>query len=88
MGGEGSMMAMITSLKNNKNLRRNRTRFDKDKLGGYGDFEKLEFNFPEATPQVLKEIRERLINERKIIRRKTIVVFISIVVVITAFILL
>ncbi|MEZ4801929.1 MAG: hypothetical protein R2797_04090 [Gelidibacter sp.] len=64
MGGEGAMMAMITSLKNN-GRRHKRIQFDKDKVGGYGNSEKVEFDFPKATPQMLQQIREKLQKERR-----------------------
>lgn len=78
MGGEGAMMAMITSLKNNSR-RKKRTQFDKDKLGGYGDGERVEFDFPEVTPEILKSIRERLLQERNqlIIKRRILFAIIS-----------
>jgi len=64
MGGEGAMMAMITSLKNNSR-RKNRNQFNKDKLVGYGNGEKMEFDFPEVTPEILRKIRDRLQKERR-----------------------
>lgn len=64
MGGEGAMMAMITSLKNN-GRRKKRTQFDKENLGGYGNGEKVEFDFPEITPEVLRAIRDLLQKERR-----------------------
>ncbi|MCK7590201.1 hypothetical protein M0G43_06430 [Subsaxibacter sp. CAU 1640] len=74
MGGEGAMMAMITSLKNNSR-RKNRTQFDKGKAGGYGDGQKVEFDFPEVTPEVLKDIRNRLTEEKKRTFQKRIILF-------------
>lgn len=79
MGGEGAMMAMITSLKNN-NRRKKRTQFDKDKLGGYGNLEKVEFDFPEITPDVIKNIRDRLQRERKQLLWKRGILFLIIAV--------
>lgn len=69
MGGEGAMMAMITSLKNNSRRHR-RTQFDKQSAGGYGSGEKAEFDCPEVTPEVLKHIRDRLQKERRQLFRK------------------
>lgn len=74
MGFGGVVAAMITSLKNN-DRRKQRTQFDKDKAGGYGNGEKVEFDFPEVTPQVLRSIRDRLQQERKQLVRKRLVVF-------------
>ncbi|MEO6347255.1 MAG: hypothetical protein ABIO60_05020 [Aquaticitalea sp.] len=74
MGGEGAMMAMITSLRNNSR-RKNRTQFDKDPIGSYGDAKRVEFDFPEITPQVLKTIRDRLLKEKKQLMLKTWILF-------------
>ena len=61
MGGEGSMMAMIHAIKNNKSLLAKRK--DNKKLSGsYGD---VKLNFPEATPELLQEIRERMRREKR-----------------------
>ncbi len=86
MGGEGAMMAMITSLKNNSS-RKKRTQFDKQNAGGYGTGEKAEFDFPEVTPEVLKNIRERLQKEHKQLQWKRAVVFTIIVVLLIMLIL-
>ena len=82
MGGEGAMMAMITSLKNNSRRHR-RTQFDKDKVGGYGNGEKVEFDFPEVTHEVLKKIKDRLQKERKqtLLKRSIIFVIITMIVI-------
>lgn len=74
MGGEGAMMAMITSLTNNSR-RKKRTQFKKENVGGYGDGEKVEFDFPEVTPEVLRAIRDRLQKERKLLLIKRGVLF-------------
>ena len=70
MGGEGAMMAMINSLKNNSR-RKKHSQFYTDKLGSYGEGEKLEFNFPKVTPEVLRTIRDRLQKERRQSRLKS-----------------
>lgn len=80
MGGEGAMMAAIISLKNNSR-RKNRNQFDKDKLGGYGNGEKVEFDFPEVTPEVLRNIRERLQKERRQLLWKRGILFLIITVI-------
>jgi hypothetical protein len=50
---------MITTLKNNEKMRSKREKF-KRTLGGYGSNVKPEYDFPEATPEILKAIREKL----------------------------
>ena len=74
MGGEGAMMAMITSLKNNSR-RKKRTQFDKNKVGSFGTIEKVEFDFPEITPEVLINIRDRLQKERRQLFWKQAILF-------------
>lgn len=64
----GSAQAMITTLKNNEKMRSKRDKFKKT-MGGYGSKAKPEYDFPEATPKVLNDIRNKLQKERKI--RKT-----------------
>lgn len=86
MGGEGAMMAMITSLKNN-NRRKKRMPFDKQCASGYGAGEKVEFDFPEVTPEVLKNIRERLQKERRQLLWRQGVLFSMIVIAFILFIL-
>ncbi|HLT33690.1 MAG TPA: hypothetical protein VKZ98_07875 [Aquaticitalea sp.] len=88
MGGEGAMMTMITSLKNN-NRRKKRAQFDIEKIGSYGDGEKVEFDFPEVTPEVLKNIRDRLQKERRqlMIFRYVLVAIATIILIIITLIL-
>jgi hypothetical protein len=64
MGFGGSAQAMITILKNNEKMRSKRTKF-KNTLGGNNSNEKTEYNFPEATPEMLKKLRERLQKEQR-----------------------
>ena len=80
MGGEGSMMGMIISLRNNSR-RKNRKQFEKDTSGSYGDGKKVEFDFPEVTPEVLRAIRDRLQKERKQLMLKTLFIFLTVVIV-------
>jgi len=74
MGFGGSAAAMNVVMKNNRNLLKKRKGL-KDTLGSYSSGEKPEFDFPEATPQVLSAIRERLLLENEILRRRRIIAF-------------
>ena len=65
MGFGGSVQAMITTLKNNEKMRSKRGDFKRSVHSSGYSKQKPEYNFPEATPQMLKEIRERLQKERK-----------------------
>lgn len=64
MGFGGSAQSMIAIIKNNEKMRSSRKKFKKT-LGGYGSHSKPEYNLPKATPEVLREIRERLKKEQK-----------------------
>ncbi|WP_034041334.1 hypothetical protein [Wocania ichthyoenteri] len=69
MGGEGSMMAANNSLKNNRDLVSKR----KERGGLTGSYSNVKLaEFPEATPEQLKEIKERMKREQKQIRKKQI----------------
>lgn len=71
-GGPGS--SMMDSIKNNEKQRKRRQHFDKDKTGGFGEVDKPDYNFPEATPQVLREIRNKMEQQRrKFLHRASIV---------------
>ncbi|MDD7886611.1 hypothetical protein [Flavivirga sp. 57AJ16] len=72
MGGEGAMMAANNSLKNNRSLLSKRK--EKSALGGSYSNVKLAI-FPEATPEQLKEIKEKIKQENKQNRQKLIIVF-------------
>ena len=73
MGFGGSAQSMITILKNNKNMLSER-RNKKHTLTGYKTTN-TEFKIGEASPQVLREIRERLQKEQQDRKRKIIVLF-------------
>ena len=60
----GAVQSMISSLKNNEKMRSKRTKF-KNTLGGNNSESKTEYNFPEATPEMLKKLRERLQKEQR-----------------------
>ncbi len=72
MGGEGAMMAAINSLKNNRSLVSKRK--EKGALGGSYSNVKLA-EFPEATPEQIKEIKERLRKENREDRIKQMLLF-------------
>lgn len=74
MGFGSSAASMITILKNNKKLLRGRKHFDNKSLGGYGEYRKTEYALPEATPQVLSEIRQKLERQREIFQRKALII--------------
>ena len=62
MGGEGAMMAANQSLKNNRSLASKR-RENTALSGSYANIKLKEF--PKATPEQLKAIKEKTIRENK-----------------------
>ncbi len=67
MGGEGSMAAANASLKNNRNQLAKRK--DSKALSGSYAHVKMK-DFPKASPQTLKKIRERMQQENETARKK------------------
>ncbi len=85
MGGEGSMMAAINSLKNNRSLLSKRK--EKGALeGSYANVKLAEF--PKAIPEQLKEIRNKTIKENKKAKVKIMSCFILFLILISTFIYL
>lgn len=78
----GVVQTMITTLKNNENLRSKREKF-KRRYGHNSFQEKPEYDFPEATPELLKDIRKKIKKERQVRRLKdimlTVILFIGLV---------
>ncbi|GAA4239306.1 hypothetical protein GCM10022291_33090 [Postechiella marina] len=62
MGGEGAMLAMAASLKNNNNLKLKR----KERIGLSGFYAGVKMqDFPSATPEMLEAIKVKTIRENK-----------------------
>ena len=75
MGGEGSMLHMINSLRNNKKLLRRKNRFkDKTHLVKSFKWQNNAFRSKKASPELLRKIRK----EAKIRRRKNRVLYLII----------
>ncbi|AXP79665.1 hypothetical protein CJ739_568 [Mariniflexile rhizosphaerae] len=77
----GVVQSMIASLKSNRNLLDKRSKL-KGTLSGK-ESGKLEFKSSEATPEQLKEIKKRLQLENQRNRIKQILLFVSIMFIIT-----
>tara|TARA_R110002049_G_scaffold293731_1_gene478941 strand:+ start:20776 stop:21036 length:261 start_codon:yes stop_codon:yes gene_type:complete len=72
MGGEGSMMAANNSLKNNRSLISKR----KEKSTLSGSYSNLELKeFPKTTPEDLAKLREKIMHENQVLRKKQWFVF-------------
>lgn len=80
-GGTGSMNIV---LKNNRMLLRKREPF-KRSLGGYSD-NKTEYNLPQASPQLLRHIKQRMVEERRARYLKILVVLSLLIVTIVTFV--
>lgn len=78
MGGGGFARAMNIAIKNNRKLLPKRDRF-KRTFGKYSNDKKPEYNFPKAQAHVLRQIRERLIEERKQRTKKRVILFMFLV---------
>ena len=74
----GVVQTMITTLKNNENLRSKREKF-KRRYGHNSFQEKPEYDFPEATPEYLEEIRKKLKKENQILWIKITVISVVII---------
>lgn len=72
MGFGGAALAMITSLKNNRNLLSKRKSL-KDSVGGFEKCGPVIFKTKNASPIVLKRLRTRLQEENRRVRIKRIV---------------
>ncbi|MEL0457503.1 hypothetical protein WJN01_14785 [Flavobacteriaceae bacterium SZ-1-7] len=84
MGGEGSMASANTTLKNNRNLLSKR----KEKnalLGSYANAEMKDF--PEATPEQLSKLKQRLKKENRRAIVKNMLLFIVLAVLVVSFFL-
>lgn len=78
MGGEGSMAAANASLKNNRSQLSKR----KERKALEGSYAHVELkDFPKATPEQIKEIKEKIIKQNKTHNVKLLVVFTIFVVV-------
>lgn len=68
----GVVQTMITTLRNNDNLRSKREKFKK-KYGKNISIEKPEYDFPEATPEILNAIRKKIKKDNQILWLKVII---------------
>lgn len=57
--------SMRSTLKSNKSIMLDKSKRYRKTLGGYDKNRKIEFNLPKATPEQLKEIRQKLKKENQ-----------------------
>lgn len=57
--------SMMSTLRSNKSIMLDKSSHFKKTKGGYDSENSVQFDFPESTPKILREIRDRLIMERK-----------------------
>ncbi len=67
---------MISTVKSNKSIMLDKSKRFRKTLGGYNKHRKVEYSFPEATPEYLLEIKNKLKKENQMIWLKTTVTFI------------
>ncbi|WP_203255859.1 hypothetical protein [Hyunsoonleella ulvae] len=70
-----------TTLKSNKSILPDKSRYFRKTLGGFEWSGEGQFDFPEATPQQLKEIRNRMEKQNRIRSIKLFSIFFVIVVI-------
>jgi len=80
--------SMISTLKSNKRIMLDKSKRFRKTLGGYGKNKKIEYDFPEATPEILKKIRERIQKERKQTLIKSLILFAVITSILTLIVIL
>ena len=72
--------AMLSTLKSNKRIRLDKSKRFRKTLGGYGPKLKVQYNFPKASSDQLKAIRDRLQAERRTsVLRHLLIVFLIVV---------
>ena len=67
--------SMICTVKSNKSIMLDKSKRFRKTLGGYNKRIKIEYSFPEATPEYLLEIKNKLKKENQMIWLKTTVAF-------------
>ncbi|HIC32347.1 MAG TPA: hypothetical protein EYO76_10565 [Flavobacteriaceae bacterium] len=82
MGGEGSMMAANNSLKNNRSMLSKRNGRSLG-LVTNSNF-KTEYNLPKATPEDIKRLRNKLQQEQRLSRIKSVILFLVIFILLIA----
>lgn len=73
-GGGGSIQAMINSLQSNKNLLGKRPTFAERRKELLTSYSQLKISQKKATKEQLIEVKRKIIHQRKIAKRKTIIV--------------
>ncbi|WP_299111214.1 hypothetical protein [uncultured Winogradskyella sp.] len=73
--------SMISTIKSNKNIMLDKSKRFRKTLGGYNKNRKIEYNLPNATPEQLTEIRQRLKKENEALWIKATVLSILIIIV-------
>ena len=74
--------SMLSTLRSNKSVRLDKSKHFRKTKGVYGENSKTEYNFPEASPELLLEIKARMRKENKKTRTKMVVISTVLVVVV------
>lgn len=77
MGFGGAAAAMNAAIKRNRKLLKDGKRkpFERGKLGGYNNLDKIELNYSDGSPHVLRNIKERMQEENRRHRQRIYFVF-------------
>ena len=71
--------SMISVVKSNKSIMLDKSKRFRKTQGGYGKNKKVEYDFPEATPEVLKEIKIKIKMEKRQLWIKVIILSMALI---------
>ncbi len=74
--------SFLTTIKNNKSIMLDKSRRFRKTSGSFDWSKSQQFDFPKATPQELKRIREKLKREQRKTRVKQILIFCVVILII------
>ncbi|SHG61051.1 hypothetical protein [Winogradskyella jejuensis] len=74
--------SMLSTIRSNKSIRIDKSKHFRKTKSVYGENSKTEYNFPEASPELLEKIKERIQKENKKTRTKMVVISTVLVVVV------
>ena len=77
--------SMISTVKSNKNIMLDKSHHFRKTHGGYGSGKKDQFDFPEATTELIKEIQIRYKKQRQINLVKTILILVVLIMIFLAY---
>ena len=73
--------SMISSLKSNESIKLDKSKRFRKTMGGYSKSKRTEYDFPKATPELIKRIKEKMLKQHKRQHRVSIILLGSILIV-------